>query len=68
MMQLVLRRKSRKGNVTVGRGGSIFGGDTLYRSWILAGSKKNAEHQSSNRGQQHIVLKVIHTCLQVICF
>ena len=23
--------------------------------------------QSSNRGQQHIVLKVIHTCLQVIC-
>ena len=32
-------------------------------------AKKNAEHQSSNRGQQqHIVLKVIHTCLQVICF
>ena len=42
-MQLVLRRKSRKGNVTVGRGGSIFGGDTLYRSWNLAGSKKKMQ-------------------------
>ena len=68
MMQLVLR-KSRKGNVTVGRGGSIFGGTPFTGlAGFLQGAKKNAEHQSSNRGQQHIVLKVIHTCLQVICF